>query len=263
MSFWHDRWLLSSPLAEAFPPLFSHSTKQEILVSAALNTPLPDQLHPRLSNRAAMELHTLQECLQAAPLSDAPDTRLWASPSDRAFSSRNAYLALQGDTPDDSDASRLWHSKLPSKIKFFGWLLHRGRLNTRAYLHHRNIRLVSDSFCERCHRTPETAEHIFSRCPAAGVVWRRVGIGNTSNRFRRPWLLGVELHLPTPVQLDVIMLILWQIWKARNALIFDHRTLSPQDIISKVVHDLHAWQPRYSTRGHDLQCWINYLSACL
>jgi hypothetical protein len=31
----------------------------------------------------------------------------------------------------------------------------------------------------------------------------------------------------------------------------------------KVVHDLHAWQPRYSTLGHDLQCWINHLSACL
>jgi hypothetical protein len=95
------------------------------------------------------------------------------------------------------------------------------------------------------------------------VVWRLVGIDNTSNRFHRPWLLGAELHLPTPVQLDVIMLILWQIWKACNALIFDHRTSLPQDIIGKVVHDLHAWQPRYAMLGHDLQCWIDHLSAFL
>jgi hypothetical protein len=45
-SFWHDRWLLISPLAEAFPALFSHSTKQEILVSAALSAPSPTSSAP-------------------------------------------------------------------------------------------------------------------------------------------------------------------------------------------------------------------------
>jgi hypothetical protein len=36
----------------------------------------------------------------------------------------------------------------------------------------------------------------------------------------RPWLLGCELPLPDQVRTDVAILILWHIWKGRNAKIF-------------------------------------------
>jgi hypothetical protein len=34
--FWHDRWLLSEPLATAFPELFCHHTQQESFVHEVL-----------------------------------------------------------------------------------------------------------------------------------------------------------------------------------------------------------------------------------
>jgi hypothetical protein len=50
-----------------------------------------------------------------------------------------------------------------------------------------------------------------------------------------PWLLGVEINLPDSVRTDVMLLLLWHIWKARNALIFDQQIHNPSDILRKVI----------------------------
>lgn len=55
-SFWQDCWLLSTPIAETFPMLFSHTTSPNISVHEATHTDIRMQLQPRLTNAARDEL---------------------------------------------------------------------------------------------------------------------------------------------------------------------------------------------------------------
>jgi len=124
-----------------------------------------------------------------------------------------------------SDAMRVWAMLLPMKVKFFAWLLGRGRLNTRAYLHHRNIRALEDSWCVHCPGVLETDVHIFVGCHKAHAVWVRLGISMHCDLVQRPWDIVVGVTLPDVLRVDFFLLLLWHLWKARNAMIFDQLDL--------------------------------------
>jgi hypothetical protein len=51
-------------------------------------------------------------------------------------------------------------------------------------------------------------------------------------------MMACELHLPLTVHTDVVLLILWHVWKARNSRIFENLNPAPLDIIGRVVKDL-------------------------
>ncbi|KAF8733786.1 hypothetical protein HU200_014633 [Digitaria exilis] len=123
--------------------------------------------------------------------------------------------------------------------------MHHGRINSRASLFHRNIRTFEESYCEHCNEVVETIEHIFILCLNARGVWNRLGVSSRPDSWRHPWLLGTELQLPPSVHHDVILLILWHIWKARNAVIFDHQTSTPRVVLQRVLHDMDPWRCRY------------------
>jgi hypothetical protein len=56
--------------------------------------------------------------------------------------------------------------------------------------------------------------------------------------------------LPKAVHVDMILLILWHIWKARTGLIFEHQDLSPVDVLRKTLKDLGA----AATRSYERRC---------
>jgi hypothetical protein len=80
------------------------------------------------------------------------------------FSTRAAYLALQDGTDDESTAA-IWESRVPRRIKTFGWLLHLNRLNIRANQHRKNI--IDTPHCPTCPLIVEDCQHLFIDCPAA------------------------------------------------------------------------------------------------
>ncbi|CAO2039804.1 unnamed protein product [Urochloa humidicola] len=260
-SFWHDRWLLSTTLAETFPALFSHSTCPEITVQAAMATHLSGQLRPRLTNAASTEKDTLLQCLQMAPLNDDPDRRHMTAWPNAQFSSRSAYIMTHINDTTNPDVARIWKTKLPLKVKFFGWLLYFDRLNTRANLYHKNIRTLEESHCEHCPGTLETDDHIFVLCPRAEHVWARLGLAVRQGEHRSPWLLGCSLQLPSQPQTDVMLLTLWHVWKARNAVVFDHQSLSTTQILHRVVADLEQWSCRFKKTMPQLLVWKTYISS--
>nr|TKW07520.1 hypothetical protein SEVIR_7G312532v2 [Setaria viridis] len=94
-------------------------------------------------------------------------------------------------------------------------------------------------------------------------VWNLLGISTQSKEFRRPWILCKELHLPEDVHLDVVLLMLWQIWKARNALIFDRKTSLAGDVIRRVINDMDSWSCRYKKTRPQWNCWCDFLCSRL
>jgi len=81
--------------------------------------------------------------------------------------------------------------------------------------------------------------------------------------FRRPWDIQVADFLPVTVKLDMLLLILWHIWKARNSLVFERHISSSTDIVRKVLQDLDAWSCRYRKLRSEIQAWRVWLTSCI
>jgi hypothetical protein len=143
--FWLDRWLLPEPLATVFPALYSHhQTPHDILQTGVQNA-----LQNRLTIAASAELASLLSLLQVFRTSEGPDVRKMIT--GEPFSTRSAYACLH---QSDSDAvtDQIWASRVPSRVKVFGWLVQLDSINTRANLQRKNIIPMSD--CLLCLGTP-------------------------------------------------------------------------------------------------------------
>ncbi|KAF8676060.1 hypothetical protein HU200_047565 [Digitaria exilis] len=108
-------------------------------------------------------------------------------------------------------------------------------------LHSRNIRPLEDSGCETCLGHPRHRGH--------------------PEEFQEPRLHGLSLGLPEEVRVDAVLVVLWHIWKARNALIFDQETTSPQQTIRRMVAVMEQWRRRCRGLGSQWMAWADYLGS--
>ncbi|KAG2626059.1 hypothetical protein PVAP13_3KG286727 [Panicum virgatum] len=132
----------------------------------------------------------------------------------------------------------------------------------KRYLYRRSIRPLEEPYCERCPTVTESDVHLFFNCPLAQGTWSALGFAPNPAIVRQPWLLCLSADLPEQVHVDVIPLLLWHIWKARNAMIFDHIDSTPRDIIRRVVQDIDAWSCRFNQLKPDLLVWKTWLQSC-
>lgn len=86
--FWLDRWLQNTPLANAFPSLYSHSTNIHIPVVLIMLYGVQENLTNRLTTDATRELAALSLLLQDFQLTDAPEEQFLTH--GKGYSSRKA-----------------------------------------------------------------------------------------------------------------------------------------------------------------------------
>lgn len=168
---------------------------------------------------------------------------------------------LHANGAHDPDAARVWATRIPTKVKFFGWLLLKERLNCRAHLFHTGTSVALMNALANTVQTLLRLRNTSSTPPLANArqVWDLAQINVEQGLYKLPWFLGQELQLPAQVGTDVILVVLWHIWKARNALIFD-RTHSTA---SRVINDIDSWSCRFRTLKPALLCCGNiFSSAC-
>jgi hypothetical protein len=154
-SFWHDKWMFCTSLAQAFPALFTHYTDTSGSVREFLATGFAQHRRARLTTAATEKLSILQSCLQFTYLAADEDLCFLDCSTPTPFGSRAAYRLMHQEDVPDPDAAKIWETKLPGKV-FFGWLLIHARLNTRANLCHKNIRRQDEANCDFCQDTFET-----------------------------------------------------------------------------------------------------------
>ena len=253
--------MLSTTLSETFPFLFSRSLAPNATVREVFQTMLRANLRDRLTQAAVAELQVLTNCMAQVAITSEDDTRLMVHPINAPFTSSGAYSILQSTDDKNPDAMRIWNTKLPTKIKFFGWLLYYARLNTRSHLYHCGIRALEDSMCEHCSSELETDEHLFLHCPRARAIWDRLCINTANLNPRTPWLLGATIGLPDQVHTDMLLLVFWHVWKARNSLIFEGTTLPPSETLRRVVQDCDAWKHRYTTNKPQVEQWPDFFRS--
>jgi hypothetical protein len=105
---------------------------------------------------------------------------------------------------------QLWTWHLPSKIKFFTWLMTAYKLNTWDILQRKGW--MGPNIFHLCYNDDESADHLFIKCPFSRKVWEKITlvldlkstwdgptlsdcfdfgpIGNTNLSICHPWSVG-------------------------------------------------------------------------
>jgi hypothetical protein len=125
------------------------------------------------------------------------------------FSARSAYACLH-HSDSVVGTEKIWATRVPNKVKVFGWLDQLDRINTRANLHKKNIITISE--CPVCLGVIKDRLHLFFECPAASAVLRRARINLNLQSFDELWEQHSSLLPSALVWPSIALLLLWKIW---------------------------------------------------
>ena len=130
---------------------------------------------------------------------------------------------------------------MPTKIKIFAYLAAIDRLSTRANLFNKHC--SPSASCETC-GAEESGHHLFFACPAAAAVWLQLQI--IAPEPDAPlWTTTSPAPAPVHVWRSVLAAVLWQIWKARNDLVFNDKFTHPSLVIRRAADDILLWTGRF------------------
>jgi hypothetical protein len=177
------------------------------------------------------------------------------------FSVKKAYRQLKGHISLHPVYKWLWKSSCQKKHKVFFWLLINDRLSTRDLLKRKRMALP-DYSCIHCPAmVEESTFHLFLDCPYARQCWAWLNL--QVNQLLDPFqiLQSFRNQLQVPFSMEILILMCWIIWKARNDWIF--RQIEPDLQSSKFSFRTELqWLSLRLKRRHleVFQQWISSLS---
>lgn len=213
------------------------------------------------------ELLQLQSCsafVQQTVLSQDAETWSWVDSKDGKFSvaeCRNMLTKHAVPFPPFQ-----WIKGVPKKVSIFGWRAAQDRLPTRVGLKRRKM-IQGDSLCKICGEGEEDADHLFTSCYMASMIWQKISIwcnippiyaftmkdllqihNNIGENGRKKKLIRV-----------VIIAACWIIWKARNELIFAGKRTNLDAIFSEIQATTYTWV-KHRLKGEDWnwEKWVNF-----
>lgn len=146
---------------------------QEVLAEGDLR----DLFRPRFTSQDVVEFEQLKDIIAGVNLGHEADERSCFFEDNNQRLARLAsglvYKAsVQGDH-DFAGYSFVWKNFAPLRVKFFGWLLTKGRVHCRTSLVRKNI--IDDASCALCHAADQTMDHIFYECSFVQSFWAAIG----------------------------------------------------------------------------------------
>lgn len=133
---------------------------------------------------------------------------------------KKAYKQLSGQTNIHPAFRWLWACSCQPKHKVFFWLLLKDRISTRELLKRKNM-VLQDYNCVLCNTlVEESLSHLFLECPFAEQCWAIVNIQIDHSLSPFENIQSFKEQLQVPFFIEIIILMSWSIWKARNDLIF-------------------------------------------
>ncbi|XP_010419104.1 PREDICTED: uncharacterized protein LOC104704770 [Camelina sativa] len=125
----------------------------------------------------------------------------------------------------------------------FMWQVLSGCISISATLRRRGI--ACDPGCARCEAEEETINHAIFRCPPARQVWALAYVPVGPNSFPTESLYANVDHflgsLNPGAQVQAFPWLMWYIWKARNACVFENLMEKPEDVVRLAVGEAFSW----------------------
>ncbi|GMJ01694.1 hypothetical protein HRI_003838600 [Hibiscus trionum] len=237
--FWHDRWCVAEPLKLVFPRLYGLVVDKIERVGEVLGR---TEAYWRGCFRRELRafeggmLRDLLACIQGFVLRhDIVDRLIWTPETTGEFSVKalNKLMSSLG-VSDMSKVNWPWRLPLLPKLQCFIWSILLDRLPTLSMLIARGLPLGETSVvCRFCGAGEDAIDHILWDCSTAWKIW---------DYYFTWW--GVTVTRPRQVREFIVMCfnsffygdlrewwligctsVLWSIWLARNALMFQDKIL--------------------------------------
>ncbi|XP_051221775.1 uncharacterized protein [Lolium perenne] len=261
-SFWMDSWLPVGPLMSAMAELYSHCTSPSATVQQVIRAGLDSLLVRRLSSSASKQRGTLLDLLRGVHLDSTPDRRSLplCGKKDGGIRTSDVYgLCTMGGVQDEHYAL-VWRNWAPSGVRFFAWLLVRGRIQCRANLLHKGIIDLAASGCPLCNGAEETPAHIMFGCPFARRFWCSIGAAcDEAWPVEAAATCALPASAPRATSSTLRLLCFWHLWKHRNGVVFQGLPPSLSLLRKSCRDDATLWRARLPAelRG-DVDQWLTY-----
>lgn len=242
---WSEPWLsLASPLTPIGPPTEASALlKVSDLLCPLTNTWQTEAIQLHIPQYEA-HIHTLMTSSVSHH-----DRRVWLYEKSGEYTTKSGYnLACttkseQREQPLEWQKC-IWSLKVSPKIKDFLWRVAKKAIPVSANLETRGLPAFP---CKRCGGIEDDL-HTFLLCPLAQEVWTLAPL-TPQPQVSIPSLFyllktGAQYVTlpPTGLTTPLWPWILWRLWKARNLLVFENRSLTGQEVIRLAIQDAKEWE---------------------
>lgn len=245
---WKDSWITLDDNTKPIGPIRERDL--DLTVADLLTTEIKwnkqrvEELLPAFSSQIL--------CLQRST-KGAADSYLWKATNSGNYSTKSGYFAAAAppihapmvNIDDFCWIKDVWALKVSPKMKTFLWSILKNALPLGENLLHRGG--ISGGDCVRC-QVRETAVHCFFTCPFAAQVWNCIPINRAVHIAADMTLPEIVVGFrkavclpPSGISLHILPWILWVIWTSRNTLLFEGRSLSPEETATKGLKLAQEW----------------------
>jgi len=263
INFWTDNWCAEDNLVSLLNKDPSSVPDIDIKVSAFIS---PDRQWDSVKLNQYVPSEVIQ-MIQGIPLptTNVADSFCWGYSSSGNFTTKSATWIAHDNIPRGQPKWKyhwIWRLDVAPKIKVFLWQLCHNSLPSRGTLLRRGLQL--DPVCPVCNADIEDTDHLFVSCPMVQQVWGMAVAHKWLPSIPFPQFnssLREELHVLVQNKypcVDRVVLLLWSIWKSRNALVFRSETPSPMGTLLRAKRSWAEWMirtsssiPTYSTSSPD------------
>ncbi|CAN7133864.1 unnamed protein product, partial [Brassica rapa subsp. narinosa] len=199
------------------------------------------------------------QILKIKPLQNGHDLDVWGFTKTGSYTTQSAYRMLYVLHESNSPAHRplppvekqlwksIWKLKTSPKIRHFLWRALSGALAVAERLQSRG--LCSNTSCPSCDQASETICHVLFSCPTAVEAWRLAGIQPPPAGFSQSsvflnlhyMVAGYKQQRSDRDNLKAFPWILWNLWKGRNALVFENIRVTPNSTVVKALEEAEIW----------------------
>lgn len=169
--FWRANWLPRGCISVSSPLLFTHLGRTKLTVAEALsqNRWVRD-IRGSLSALALSEYFRLWDEIQEVQLQeDAQDSISWKLTPNGVFCTASVYEMFFAARVRSQCAELIWQARGPSRLKFFMWLITKGRCLTADNLQKRGW--PHEDGCVLCNGDQESCDHLLLGCPFTNRIW--------------------------------------------------------------------------------------------
>ncbi|KAL8127779.1 hypothetical protein AgCh_014632 [Apium graveolens] len=165
------------------------------------------------------------------PRREVMDRVAWTDSPDGIYSAKSGYrfwYNLKFETnavPQSVGWKKVWHLRIPNKIKVFIWKFLRNVVPTRKRLSERGIRIGIT--CPMCLSDIEHMTHLFFECEFARGCWEHANLVYdwSEVEYAHDWLLSKVSSAPME-EVSKICVVLWGVWHWRNKKVWDAKLVS-------------------------------------
>lgn len=184
--------------------------------------------------------------IQALALTTEPDARTLRPGCDKgtALSSAGLYQLCHFGGVLAPYADFIWKNYAPSRVRFFAWVLIQARIQTRDVLLRKHIVEAAGAGCPICSAPLESAYHLIFDCPFARRFWSVVGVASTISSVELLHTLSPPASVLVRTGSTFLLLCCWQLWKYRNAVVFQGLPPSLPRLLQLCREDAMLWQVR-------------------